>query len=66
MMIFFNTLKYIVGFDSLRGQDGNLSVRHRVQTGSGAHPASYLMDTGAVSLREQSGRGVKLTTSIYC
>jgi hypothetical protein len=25
---------------------GNFSLRHRVQTGSGAHPASYLMGTG--------------------
>jgi hypothetical protein len=25
---------------------GNFSLRHRVQTGSGAHPASYPMGTG--------------------
>jgi hypothetical protein len=25
---------------------GNLSLRHRVHTGSGAHPASYPMGTG--------------------
>jgi hypothetical protein len=25
---------------------GNLSLHHRVQTGSGAHPASYPMGTG--------------------
>jgi len=24
---------------------GNVSLRHRVQTGSGAHPVFYLMDT---------------------
>jgi hypothetical protein len=27
--------------------DGNLSIHHRVQTGSGAHPASYPMVTGS-------------------
>jgi hypothetical protein len=26
------------------------SLHHRVQTGSGAHPASYPMDNGALSL----------------
>jgi hypothetical protein len=26
--------------------DGNFSLRHRVQTGSGAHSASYSMGTG--------------------
>ena len=31
-----------------------------VQTGPGAHPASYAVDTGSLS-REQSGRGVALT-----
>jgi hypothetical protein len=25
---------------------GNVSLRHHVHTGSGAHPASYSMDTG--------------------
>jgi hypothetical protein len=29
---------------------GNFSLRHRVQTGSGVHPASYPMGTGALSL----------------
>jgi hypothetical protein len=27
---------------------GNLSLHHRVQTGSGAHPPSYPMDIGGV------------------
>jgi hypothetical protein len=30
---------------------GNFSLHHRVQNGSGAHPASYTMGTGAISLR---------------
>jgi hypothetical protein len=29
---------------------GNFSLHHRVQTGSGAHPVSYPMGTGALSL----------------
>jgi hypothetical protein len=29
------------------GNDGNLSLRHRVQTGSGTHSASYPMGTGS-------------------
>jgi hypothetical protein len=32
------------GFDSRQGQD--ISLLYSVQTGSGAHPASYTMDTG--------------------
>jgi hypothetical protein len=28
---------------------GNFSLRHRVQTGSGAHPGSYPMGTGGSS-----------------
>jgi hypothetical protein len=34
---------------------GNFSLHHRVQNGSGAHPASYPMGT----------RGVKLTTHLH-
>jgi hypothetical protein len=29
---------------------GNFFLRHRLQTGSGAHPTSYTMGTGALSL----------------
>jgi hypothetical protein len=29
---------------------GNFSLLHRVQTGSGAHPPTYRMGTGALSL----------------
>jgi hypothetical protein len=43
---------------------GNFSLHHRVQTGSGAHLASYPMGTGAFSLW-QSGRDVKLTTHLH-
>jgi hypothetical protein len=28
-----------------RGREGIFSLRHRIQTGYGAHPASYPMDT---------------------
>jgi hypothetical protein len=37
---------------------GNLSLRYRVQTGSGAHTASYSMGTGG-------DRDVKLTTHFH-
>jgi hypothetical protein len=30
-----------------RDNDGNFSLRHRVQTGSGAHQASYPIGAGA-------------------
>jgi hypothetical protein len=42
---------------------GNLSLRHHVQTGSGAHPASYPVGTRD-SLPGGKGRGVKLTTRL--
>jgi hypothetical protein len=31
-----------------RGKEGISSLRHRVQTGSGAHPPSYPMGTGGL------------------
>jgi len=34
------------GSISDRGNDGDISLRLCVQTGSGAHPASYLMGVG--------------------
>jgi hypothetical protein len=34
----------VLGFDSRRGAE-NFSLHHRVQNGSGAHPAYYPMDT---------------------
>jgi hypothetical protein len=39
----------------------NFSLHHRVQNGSGAHPASYPMGTGALSLGAKRP-GLKLTT----
>jgi len=33
------------GFYSIPGGAGNFSLQHRVQNGSGAHPASYPMST---------------------
>jgi hypothetical protein len=35
------------GFNSRRGQWWDFSLRHRVHTGSGAHPASYPVGTGS-------------------
>jgi hypothetical protein len=44
---------------------GNFSLRHRVQNGSRAHPASYPMGTGAVSLGvKRPGREADHLTSI--
>jgi hypothetical protein len=43
-----------------RGKDVSFSIRHRFQTGSGTHPASYLL--GAVG---KVIRGVKLTTHAH-
>jgi hypothetical protein len=41
----------------VRDNQRTLSLRQRVQTGSGAHPASYLMAAGSSSLRvKRSGR----------
>jgi hypothetical protein len=40
----------------------NFSSDLCVQTGSGAHPASYTMGTGALSPGVKRGRGVMLTT----
>jgi hypothetical protein len=50
--------------------DGRVSIPnrgktflHNVPTGSGVHPVSYVMDTGAIFGR-LSGRGKKLTTHL--
>jgi hypothetical protein len=43
---------------------GNFSHHHRVQNGSGAHPASYPMGTRGSFLGGKSGRSVKLTTHL--
>jgi hypothetical protein len=39
-------------------------VLHCVQTGSGSHPATYLMSTGDFPF-EKSGKSVKLTTHLH-
>jgi hypothetical protein len=43
---------------------GKFSLHHRVQNGSGFHPASYPMGTRGSFPGEKSGRGVKLTTRL--
>jgi hypothetical protein len=42
----------------------NFFLRHRVQTGSGSHPASYPTGSGALSPGVR-GWGVKLTTHLH-
>jgi hypothetical protein len=44
---------------------GNFSLHHRVQTGSGAQPASYPMGTRGSFSGGRNGRGVKLTTHLH-
>jgi hypothetical protein len=42
--IFVNVNEYFkFSFTLYMSNDGNFSLRHRIQTGSGAHPASYPM-----------------------
>jgi hypothetical protein len=43
---------------------GNFSLHHRVQNGSGAHPAAYLMGTRGSFLGGKARRSVKLTTHL--
>jgi hypothetical protein len=43
----------------------DFSLIDRVHVGSGAHPASYPMGTGGLFQREESDRGVKLTTHLH-
>jgi hypothetical protein len=43
----------------------NFSLLHNIQTGSGAHPTSYPMDTVDCFPRGKYGRGIKLTTELY-
>jgi hypothetical protein len=40
-------------------------LRHRVQNGSGAHPASYPMGTGGSSPGGEAAGGVKLTAHLH-
>jgi hypothetical protein len=43
----------------------DFSLLHSVQTGSGAHPASYPMRTGVPFPGGLSGRGLKLNTHFH-
>jgi hypothetical protein len=36
------------------GNDGTFFLRYRVQTGTGAHPASYPINTGGSNSREKA------------
>jgi hypothetical protein len=42
----------------------NFSLRHRVQTGSEAHPASYLMDTGVKRLGREAGHSAPSSADV--
>jgi hypothetical protein len=44
---------------------GNFSLHHRVQTGSGSHPASYTVSRRGYFSGGKSGQGVKLATHLY-
>jgi hypothetical protein len=44
---------------------GNFSLHHRVQTGTGAHPASYTMDTGGAFHSPPSNAEVKECVQLY-
>jgi hypothetical protein len=44
---------------------GNFSLHHRVQNGSGAHPASCPVGTRGYPWRLSGRRGVKLTTNLH-
>jgi hypothetical protein len=45
--------------------DGNFSLHHRVQNGSGTHPAFYPMRTRGSFPGSKAARGVKLTTHLH-
>jgi hypothetical protein len=44
---------------------GNFSLHHRIQTGSGAYPASYPVGTGGSFPEGKTARGVELTTHFH-
>jgi len=46
-----------------KGNGGNFFLRHRLQIGSGAHPATYSMGTGSL-IPGMKWRDVKLTTHL--
>jgi hypothetical protein len=43
----------------------NFSLQHRVQTGCGAHPASYTVGIGSSFPGGKASGGVKLTTHLH-
>jgi hypothetical protein len=47
------------------GRDGNFSLHHGVQTGSGAHPTFYPMGTRGFSPGDKAAGVVKLTTQLH-
>jgi hypothetical protein len=53
------------GSGLIPGRGTNFLLFHSVQTGSGAHPASYSMGTGGVIYSEVKWPGCKLTTHLY-
>jgi hypothetical protein len=56
------------GFDgraSILGRARDFSLLNSVQTGSGAHPASYLMCIGGPFLEGKAAGGLKLTTRLH-
>jgi hypothetical protein len=61
--------RLLAGWSGVRvpARDGNFSLHHRVQNGSGAHPASYPVDTrGSFSGDKAAGAWSWPLTSICC
>jgi hypothetical protein len=50
---------------TLSSATGNSSLSHRVQTGSGTHPASYKMGPGGSFSQGKVAGVMKLTTHLY-
>jgi hypothetical protein len=52
------------GQGSISGRSKNFSLLHRVQTASGAHPASYLINTRDCFIDDKAAGGVMLSTHL--
>jgi hypothetical protein len=50
---------------SIPWRTGSFSLRRRVHTGSGAHPASSSMGAGGSFPGAKAAKGVKLTTHLH-